>query len=141
MEYKFVARIFEINQQDLEDINALLPQLSERVRALNFRALNAVLEHGYFLVARDTRIVGVATLVPVFIPMVMSGRIEDVVVDRNWRGRDIGKTLIKHLLEKARELDMHHVDLTSNPRRAEANRLYPALGFELFATNNYRYTL
>lgn len=141
MEYKFIARIFEINQHDLEDINALLPQLSERARVLNFRALNAVLEHGYFLIARDTRIVGTATLVPVIIPMVRSGRIEDVVVDRNWRGCGIGKTLIEHLLKKARELGMHHVDLTSNPRRTEANQLYPALGFKLFTTNNYRYTL
>ncbi len=141
MEYKFAVRIFEINQQDLEDINSLLPQLSERARALNFRALNAILEHGYFLVARDTRIVGMATLVPVIIPMGRFGRIEDVVVDKNWRGRGIGKTLIERLLKKARELGMHHVDLTSNPQRTEANQLYPALGFKLFATNNYRYTL
>ena len=130
MEYAFIASIFDLLAEDLESINMLTRQLSGRARTLDMRALSEVIEHGHLLIVRlDGRIVGIATLVPVIIPVGKSGRIEDVVVDEEFRGQGIGRALIMQLILKARVLDMDHVDLTSNPKRIAANKLYPTLGF------------
>ncbi len=57
------------------------------------------------------------------------------------RGRGIGKKLMLHLIRVAKKAGALTIDLTSNPSRKEANRLYRALGFEKRKTNVYRMTL
>ena len=43
--------------------------------------------------------------------------------------------------EAAEKMNVHHIQLTSNPARVAANRLYQELGFERYETNCYkRYT-
>ena len=37
--------------------------------------------------------------------------------------------------ETANKMNVHHVQLTSNPARVAANRLYQELGFERYETN------
>jgi ribosomal protein S18 acetylase RimI-like enzyme len=65
--------------------------------------------------------------------------IEDVVVDRDARGRGVGALLTREALRLAQESGARTVDLTSRPSREAANRLYAKLGFQLRETNVYRY--
>ena len=64
--------------------------------------------------------------------------IESVVVSSKCRGRGYGKEMISALIEAAKGFRAHHIQLTSNPRRVAANRLYQAMGFERYETNCYK---
>lgn len=87
----------------------------------------------------DDKILGILTLVLIDIPTGMIARIEDVVVDKAARGKGIGETITIAAIQKAKELGITKTDLTSNPKREAANRLYKRLGFKERTTNIYRY--
>ena len=42
------------------------------------------------------------------------------------------------MIEAAKMINVHHIQLTSNPARVAANRLYQELGFERYETNCYK---
>jgi ribosomal protein S18 acetylase RimI-like enzyme len=84
-------------------------------------------------------IVGLLTLVIYRVPTGVRARIEDVVVDKDMRGRGIGGALVRRGLNMAREAGADGVVLTSNPKREAANRLYQRLGFKRWKTNLYFY--
>lgn len=86
-------------------------------------------------------IVGAAALVLFRIPTGLRARIEDVVVDERLRRKGIGEALTQAAMDRARIAGASWVDLTSNPARLAANRLYQRMGFELRQTNLYRYKL
>lgn len=86
-------------------------------------------------------IIGSATLAIAYSPTGAHGWIEDVVVEEQTRGQGIGRALTQSLLEKARELKLHQVYLTSRPSRVAANKLYQSLGFVKRETNVYRFDL
>ena len=67
--------------------------------------------------------------------------IESVVVCSNCRGRGYGKELMTAMVEAAKKMNVHHIQLTSNPARVAANRLYQELGFERYETNCYKMIL
>ena len=64
--------------------------------------------------------------------------IESVVVSSKCRGRGYGKELMTAMIEAAKKMNVHHIQLTSNPARVAANRLYQELGFERYETNCYK---
>lgn len=86
-------------------------------------------------------IVGSATLAIAHSPTGAHGWIEDVIVEEQSRGRGTGRALVLALLEKAGELDLDQVYLTSRPSRVAANKLYQSLSFVLRETNVYRFVL
>ena len=124
---------------------ALLPQLSTSASALTAYELEAIVAHPAttLFVAREEggRIVGSLTLAVFRVPTGVRAWIEDVVVDGSARGAGAGSALVRAAIELAREAGARTVDLTSRPGREAANRLYQRLGFEMRATNVYRYTL
>jgi ribosomal protein S18 acetylase RimI-like enzyme len=69
------------------------------------------------------------------------GWVEDVVTDAAARGQGVGTALTEAMLDRAREVGCLTVDLTSRPKREDANRLYQKLGFVARDTNVYRYDL
>lgn len=56
--------------------------------------------------------------------------IESVRVAGALRGQGIGRALLEHAIERARERGCHMVQLTSDRRRHDAVRFYESLGFE-----------
>ena len=72
-------------------------------------------------------------------PTGFNGRIEDVVVDENNRGKGICKKLMFNAIEYSRQLGIKQIELTSNPQRIAANKIYCNLNFELIKTNVYRF--
>ena len=67
--------------------------------------------------------------------------IESVVVSSKCRGRGYGKELMMAMVEAAKKMNVHHIQLTSNPTRVAANQLYRELGFERYETNCYKLLL
>lgn len=141
-----ITYIKTYSQEVLEAFNKLLPQLSLDIPTCTEEFLRKVLEHSnvWVFVARNTidkEIIGMVTLVML---QVMSGKratLEDLVVDKDYRGQGIGRQLLEATLDFARKENMSYIDLTSRPSRIEANELYTSLGFKKRDTNVYRYII
>ena len=120
----------------------LMPQLSPTNPPPGAEALAALIDSpSRLLLARDHagEIMGTATLSVFRIPSGLRCRIEDVVVDESVRGQGVGAELTTQAIVLAKEMGAPGVDLTSNPQRKAANRLYRKLGFQPRETNLYRY--
>jgi ribosomal protein S18 acetylase RimI-like enzyme len=140
-----ISEITRLTDEVYGAFQRLIPQLTTSHPPPTREALGAIIDapDTVLLVARDGgpsgEIVGTLTLVLFRIPTGIKARIEDVVVDEGARRRGIGEALIRAALERATAAGADAVDLTSNPTRKEANRLYRRIGFELRETNVYRY--
>ena len=78
------------------------------------------------------------TLVVFRIPTGVRAWVEDVVVDKEARGKGIGEKLIRTSIERAKAEGAKTIDLTSRPSRVEAHRLYKRCGFEMRETCVFR---
>ena len=58
------------------------------------------------------------------------GLLEDVFVEEKYRGKGIGKELIKRVIEKAKELGCYKLIATSRFEREMVHKLYENLGFK-----------
>jgi len=56
--------------------------------------------------------------------------IESVRVAGMLRGRGVGRALLEHAIDRARQRGCHVVQLTADRRRRDAIRFYESLGFE-----------
>lgn len=134
----------QADQELVDALGRLLPQLSSTARPLDVEAVRRILEcdANTVLVARGGRaIVGTLSLVMFPVPSGLRARIEDVVVDEAARGHGVAGLLIEEALRIAREAGARTVDLTSRPDRAAANRLYERLGFAVRESTVYRMTV
>ena len=137
-----ISEAKRMDDTSLEAFQRLMPQLSVNHPPPEASDLAALIDSpSRLLLARDRadQIVGTATLSVFRIPSGLRCRIEDVIVDKSARGAGVGAELTKAALILARELGAPGVDLTSNPQREAANRLYLRLGFQPRKTNLYRY--
>ena len=125
----------------VEAMRRLLPQLSSSakpIEAYDLESIVAAPSTILYVARSDDGIVGTLTLV-VFRSLTGARCwIEDVVVDEGARGRGVGEALVEAALDGARRASARTVDLTSNPSREGANRLYQRCGFVQRITNVYR---
>lgn len=134
---------YHINNFTVGNINNLLKQLSISARKLTASQMKKIVTTPgtTVLVAREERkskIVGIAMIHIWEIPTKKKCFIDDVVVDKNYRGMKIGKRLTLALIEEAKNQNTECVDLSSQPKRKEANAMYEKLGFKKRETNYYR---
>ena len=140
-----MINIFEITEADdstLDAVNRLLPQLSKSSKLINWSTLQKLTNSEctrLYVAKEDDTIFGMLSLVVFSIPTGTKAWIEDVVVDERARGKGVGKELMNHALNVAKEMGAKSADLTSRPSREAANKLYQAIGFEGRETNVYRY--
>jgi ribosomal protein S18 acetylase RimI-like enzyme len=135
-----IERVTEASDALTAAVARLVPQLTTRREPPTSDELAELLASGgaHLLLAREGEdVLGMLTLVVYRIPTGLRGRIEDVVVDESARGRGAGEALTQAALELATELNVRSVELSSNPAREAANRLYRRLGFEPRETNVY----
>ena len=59
-----------------------------------------------------------------------SAIVEDVAVTKQHRGRGIGRAMMRHAIELAKEAQCYKLTLSSNLNRDDAHAFYEALGFE-----------
>jgi ribosomal protein S18 acetylase RimI-like enzyme len=134
----------EVSEDLVRAFGRLIPQLSSSSPPPTAAELEAIISSpdSLLFVARlRGEIIGSLTLGLYRIPTGLKAWIEDVVVDDAGRGRGVGAMLNEAAIDVARQRGAKHVNLTSRPSREAANRLYQRLGFELYPTNMYRYTL
>ena len=135
-----VEELFSCSPRDLADLDGLMHELSATSfcsEGLLQAALADANVHVY--VIRDGgRIVASGTLCIKHTLEFTVADIESVVVHSGCRGKGYGKELMRAMVEAAKDLDVHHIQLTSNSARVAANRLYRALGFEKYETNCYK---
>lgn len=140
-----IYQIETVNDEMVAAFGRLLPQLSQKAKSINKEALNDIISSNNTLLIvadhDDGKTVATLTIVFYKTPVAIRARIEDVVVDKDSRGKGIGKALIRYAIEKAKQRGCATVDLTSRPDRIQANRLYRKIGFKLGKTNVYRYQL
>ncbi len=128
---------------DLSDLDALMHELSATSfcnEALLSNALNDANVHVY-VIRDEGHIVATGTLCIKHTLEFTIADIESMVVSSKCRGRGYGKELMTAMIEAAKKMNVHHIQLTSNPARVAANRLYQELGFERYETNCYRLLL
>ncbi|HEX9019250.1 MAG TPA: GNAT family N-acetyltransferase [Anaerolineaceae bacterium] len=134
----------EVTDELVEAFNCLIPQLSSSARVPDRHEIQEIVESQavILLMARDEgKLVGALSLVVFRIPTGVRAWIEDVIVDSSQRGKGVGEALTRAAIDRARELGVKTVDLTSRPSREAANRLYQRVGFQLRQSNLYRYTI
>jgi ribosomal protein S18 acetylase RimI-like enzyme len=129
----------------VEELSGLLPHLTARSTDLQTSLQRTLADPASTLmVARQqagSAVMGMITLVLYNVPTGMRARIEDLVVDPEWRKHGVGAQLVETAVAHARLAGADVVDLTSNPQREAANRLYLRLGFVHWQTNVYRLSL
>jgi ribosomal protein S18 acetylase RimI-like enzyme len=142
----------------LHDINGLLAQLSEKAKRRSRGDLKRIVEGTDMIMV--VAMVGKLTIgmASIYFRETLTkkvGVIEDVVVDRKYRGKGIGQKLTEMLIEEAKrrntnrvEYPRYYLELTSKPKRKAANALYKKFGFKLAAkavgkngTNLYRLSI
>ena len=127
---------------DLLDLDALMHELSATSSCneeLLDNALNDANVHVY-VIRDEGHIVATGTLCIKHTLEFTIADIESVVVSSKCRGRGYGKELMKTMVEATKKMNVHHIQLTSNPARVAANRLYQEMGFERYETNCYKMT-
>ncbi len=132
----------EVTDDIVEAFQRLIPQLSSSSMKPSKKELQEIANSSeviLLLAIDEGRIVGTISLVVVRLPTGMRAWIEDAVVDEPSRGKGIGTSLILEALKRAKKKGAKTVDLTSQPVREAANRLYKQIGFQPRQTNIYRY--
>lgn len=138
-----IEELLTYSPQDLLDLDALMQELSASSfcnEELLKNALNDPNVHVY--VIRDGgHIVATGTLCIKHTLEFAIADIESVVVSSGCRGRGYGRELMSAMIDAAKGFQAHHIQLTSNPVRVVANRLYQELGFVKYETNCYKMSL
>lgn len=140
-----ITEIEHFSEELLQAFKRLTPQLSESAPIPTAERLQRIVESPstHLLAALDYEgnIAGVLTLVLFDIPTYCKAWIEDVITDSEYRGRGIGKALVKRAIEIAKERGADSVNLTSRPSREVARALYRKVGFEEVPTTVFRLLL
>ncbi|KAH0484714.1 MAG: uncharacterized protein KVP18_000389 [Porospora cf. gigantea A] len=134
-----VRVLSEIDDVVVEDMGRLLELLAaDSVPPTKEYLEEIIADHDILVVVREGHIVGTLTLLKIRQPIGRTCRIEDCIVDLEYRGQGLGIRLIKAAIKQAREWDARFIDLNSNPTREAANSLYVKMGFFQRKTNVYR---
>ena len=135
-----VEELRSYTSQELEELDGLMHELSATSgcdEELLKSALGDANVHVY--VIRDSgHIVATGTLCIKHTLEFTIADVESVVVSSRCRGKGYGKELITAMVEAAKGFKVHHIQLTSNPKRVASNKLYQNLGFERYETNCYK---
>ncbi len=138
-----ITTLKKATQGAVNDLNVLIQQLREKrfQHKGTLRELRDIVgdKKVSMIVAKENgHIIGVATLYVVQKMGKRTGYVEDVVVHIDYRGRGIGKKIMRALIKTARSKKVASLSLTSRPAREVAHMMYKKLGFERKETNVYR---
>lgn len=141
-----IEQLKTFSLEALVALNKLLKQLDNTASVVRKTDLEYMIDSStnrIFIARRadSKQIIGMLTLIIFRILFTKKGLLEDLVVDKNCRGKGIGTKLITTAIKKAREEGVVYLDFTSRPTKVEANKLYQHLGFKKRDTNIYRIIL
>lgn len=121
----------DVNDNLAQQVKDLFAQLNDSIQQVNlvevFKPENAIT----FAYCMDKdRVVGIALMCSYIVVSGYKGWVEDVVVDKAYRGQGVGRKLMDKLLEEGRKIGLSEILLFSNDKRVEAISLYKSLGFQ-----------
>ena len=138
-----IVELLSYTPQDLTDLDALIHDLSA-TSSCNEELLNNALNDAnvhVYVIRDEGHIVATGTLCIKHTLEFTIADIDSVVVRSKCRVRGYEKDLMTAMIEAAKKMNVHHIQLTSNPARVAANQLYQELGFERYETNCYKMIL
>lgn len=136
-----IKRIVEINEMIVEGVNSLLGQLVSDKQIFTESDLYRIITSEssmLFLMYLNDNVIGMFTIGNYYSPTGRKFWLEDVVIDSKYRGKSLGKRMLKKALEIVSTFGTSTLMLTSKPVRIAANNLYISLGFSKKETNVYR---
>lgn len=135
-----VEKLASFSAHDLVDLDVLMHELSVTSYCDDTLLNNALKDANVhvFVKREDGHIVATGTLCIKHTLEFTIADVESVVVSSKYRGRGYGKELMTAMIDVAKSLYVHHIQLTSNPKRVAANLLYQKLGVERYETNCYK---
>jgi GNAT superfamily N-acetyltransferase len=80
---------------------------------------------------RDAGVIGLIGLV---LGSHRQGRVDPVVVADDWRGRGVGRALLRHVADEARRRTMTGLAITPDSRNVDAVRCLHASGYDVLAS-------
>jgi len=134
-----IKELFNYTESEFNDLKELMRQLNPSV-SVTRDSLDALVSdsNSHLYVMTDTQsIIGTACLCIFHQPFRTDATIEAVVIDKKFRGQQLGKRLVEHLVKEAERFGVDELHLTSAPHRVAANALYQQLGFIKKDTNCY----
>lgn len=117
---------------DLVDLDVLMHELSPTSycsEAILNNVMNDNNSH-VFVIREEGHIIATWTLHIMHTLEFTIAGIESVVVKSKVRGKGYGKELIAHMIHASNKDGAHHIQLTSNPLRKTANKLYQSMGLK-----------
>lgn len=139
-----IKELKHLSDAQIADLLVLMAELDPEIAVSPdmLRAAAADPATHLFAAVEGGRIAACATLCISQSPTGRKGAIEDVVVGSAFRGRGLGRMMMEHIIEYARQKHSPIVlHLTSRPAREAANRLYRAVGMHRYDTNVYKLKL
>lgn len=136
-----------LKKSDIDDtvrlqITELFKQLNENIKQCPLHQILQEDNHVIFAVCSiENQIVGIALLATYKVISGHRGMVEDVVVDKAYRGKGIGRKLMERLLEETKHKHLDSVLLFSGHHREAAINLYKSLGFTLRESGLYNLKL
>ena len=125
----------------VEPIGAMLRQLTGADTPFGEEELRRIVRDmscRLYVARTENKVVGMFSLCTYSSPSMQKVLLEDVVVDKQWRAKGIGRAMVAYAINFSRQLSPCCLMLTSNPQRIEANALYRSMGFEAKQTNVYK---
>jgi ribosomal protein S18 acetylase RimI-like enzyme len=138
-----IVELNEVTDAQVQEVIALMGELDPTIPVTEQMVREAVAAENthFFAVMDGEHILGCASLCVFESPTGRKASIEDVVIQEAFRGQQLGKQLMQHVISFAQGLAPIGLQLTSRPERKAANALYQALGFKKRETNAYRMEL
>lgn len=137
-----MEKIRNLKIKDKKELLNLLKQLTDKPIRLDIVSLVRDKRCHCLVMENNQKIIGFGSLIIHQIPSKgFVARIEDVVVHRDHRDKGHGKKIIQELISIAKKKKIKSINLTSNPKRVEARKLYQSMGFELLETGVFRLEL
>ncbi len=135
------AHIRQAGEADLPAVLALYAQpdldngvvLSDDEAKAVFAQFARYPDYRLFVALRDGKVVGTYALLVLHnlahrgAPSAIA---EDVVVDKACQGQGIGRQMMAHALQRAKEAGCYKLALSSNRKRKDAHAFYESLGFQ-----------
>ena len=121
--------------KDAEGVNFLSQQLgyplSVEQTLQNITAVVKSKDHTAFVAEQNDQIIGwIGAAYALMIEVMPHCEINGLVIDKNHRGKGIGKMLIEKLKQWAKEKGVPVLSLRCNVKRTEAHLFYEHLGFK-----------
>ncbi len=130
----FLHENFKFN---LDDVKELMHQLDDSA-VLDEQALYKASLDGFVSKKYDEKkLIGMGWIFPRQTMLRKQAVVEDMIVNKNYRGKGLGEEILYDLLGWAEEQGVEVVELTTNHMRLAANGLYMKAGFRLHETNHY----